>query len=189
MKSDDLLQTIVLNFHTTVFLKEFEDCVRENPQCTVEQFREGFIEKHEILKRNKDTFPFTPYHQGVAFSLAYSFIVLPFESDEEIKQWNPQIKALQKFNTSKTPLGFVNSTYDWLKLLRHSIAHGNMKITPKLGKGHGEANFELWNYPNGKRNLPKNFICTCSYSVFQEFLDEFIKKFIKWKVPDIDIFS
>ena len=187
MKSDDLLQTIVLNFHTTLFLKEFEDCIRTNPQCTVEQFRADFIDNHEILKNSKDAFPFSPYHQGVAFSLAYSFIVLPFESDNDMKKWNPEIEALKNFNASKTPPNFTASTFDWLKLLRNSVAHGHMKITAKPGKGHGEACFELWNYPNGDRDRPKNFICTCSYSAFQEFLDEFIKKFIKWKLPDIKI--
>ena len=129
MKSDDLLQTIVLNFHTTLFLKEFEDCIRTNPQCTVEQFRAGFIENHEILKRSKDSFPFSPYHQGVAFSLAYSFIVLPFESDDDIKKWNPEIEALKNFNASKKPPTFTNSTYDWLRLLRHSVAHGNINLS------------------------------------------------------------
>lgn len=187
MKSDELLQNIVLNFHTALFLKEFEICMKENPQYTVEQFRAEFVNNHEILKRSEDNYPFSPIHQGVALSLAYSLVVLPFESADEMKQWNPTINALKKFNIIKKPESFTDSTYDWLRLIRNSIAHGHIKITPKYGGEHGDACFEIWNYQSGDRKKPKNFICTCTYSVFQEFLDEFFKKFIKWKLPGITI--
>lgn len=187
MKSDELLNGIVLNYHTALFLKEFEICIKENPQCTVEQFRAQFINNHEILRRSEELYPFSLFHQGVAFSLAYSLFVLPFESADEMKKWNPTINSLQKFNIIKKPDSFTGSTYDWLRLIRNSIAHGHIKITPKYGGEHGDACFEIWNYQGGDRKKPINFICTCSYLAFQEFLDEFFKKFLKWKLPSITV--
>ena len=177
MTSDDLLQTIVLNFHTTLFLKEFEECIRINPQCSIGQFRADFINKHDILKRSQNSFSFTLYHQGVAISIAYSLFVLPFESDDdfkrEIKKWNPEITALQYFTASEP-----TTTSEWLRHLRNAVAHGKIEITkPEAGKGHGEACFEFRDY---------NFTGTCSYSAFQEFLDEFCKTFLKWKNIKID---
>ena len=139
VKTNDLLQTIVLNFHTALFLKEFDACTRDTPQCTLEDFRSAFISKHEILQQSEPLFPFSPYNQGTAISLAYSFIVLPFESGDDIEKWNPDIQSLKKFTVTKQPKDFIPSNGKMLKYLRHSIAHANIEIKPKVGRNHGEA--------------------------------------------------
>jgi hypothetical protein len=84
---------------------------------------------------------------------------------------------LQYFTASEL-YNLPATTSEWIRYLRNAVAHGNIEITkPEAGKRHGEACIEFRNYKNGKLN----FIGTCSYSAFQEFLDEFCKTFLKWK--------
>lgn len=175
MKSQDLIQIIVQNWYSALFLKEFEDCRQINPRCTVEQLRSDFVAKHPILNSNKDRFRL--YHQGLALSLAYSFLVLPYESDEDIKNLKSKMSALTEFKIKIKPPEFQETTSEWLKYLRNAISHGNIEINASAGIS-GDECWVFWNHTGGKRSNPKNFEVTCSYITLMQFLDEYTKKIV-----------
>lgn len=175
MKSDDLCQAIHLNWYTTLFLLEAESCRKSAPSTSIDDLMKGLFAKHPFLQMNKDRFTLT--HQGLMLNLAYSFLVLPFESDEDIRELKSDIRSLAGFKIRVRPGGFGATTAEWLKYLRHAFAHGNIEINPQKGP-EGDECWVFWNHPGGDRSKPRNFEVTCSYVTLANFMDEYTKMIV-----------
>jgi len=180
MKSETLINVAVLNWFTAQFLGKFEETRKSKPSTSVSDVYSAFVNEHPILAENRDASLLI--HQGVALSLAYTLIVLPWESDVELQSWQIKIDSLSEFHLKTRPEKYFTgdgTTSEWLRYLRNCFAHGNVEINPQAGIDGNEA-YVLWNCP--EKNKPKNFEATCSSRVFMEFLDEFGRKFIDAKL-------
>jgi hypothetical protein len=167
METETLRKTIHSVWYNTLFQFEIEKTRQQNPRTSVGDLFARFVNSHPDLRQSP------PANGGLPLALAYCFLVLPFESDDEIGKWSIQIDSLKGFNLKISPPNFDGATGKFLMYLRHSFAHANIDLNPDLGAPEW---LTLWNFPDRERKKPKNFEATCSYSDYMAFLNEFVKK-------------